>query len=186
MTLPGRPRVGRGLGTLPSPPPSPQLVQGPGAPGVLLPRLPGAGRRAPEHHRQRHQRGHLHVRGAPAAARAQHLLLARPPAELNAARRAEDADKALSLSSLLALSWEGRRPVLAHGVRSLQPALAGRMPSTETGREGLLQAGPGTAGNPRPRCQQHHRGQRAEPVGPGVSRGLRAGKGVGPVAARPP
>ncbi|KAI2514556.1 matrix metallopeptidase 23B [Homo sapiens] len=31
------------------------LVQGPGAPGVLLPRLPGPGRGAPEHHRQRRQ-----------------------------------------------------------------------------------------------------------------------------------
>ncbi|XP_032970151.1 matrix metalloproteinase-23 isoform X3 [Rhinolophus ferrumequinum] len=63
------------------------LVQGPGAPGVLLPRLPGAGRGAPEHHRQRHQRGHVHVRGAPAAARAQHLLLASPRAELSALPR---------------------------------------------------------------------------------------------------
>ncbi|XP_065792011.1 matrix metalloproteinase-23 isoform X1 [Muntiacus reevesi] len=88
------------------PPPSPQLVQGPGAPGVLLPRLSGPGRGAPEHHRQRHQRGHLHVCGAPAAARAQHLLLAHPRAELSAALRAEAADKALCLSSLLALSWD--------------------------------------------------------------------------------
>lgn len=79
---------GGGLGTLASPPPSPQLVQGPGAPGVLLPRLPGAGRGAPEHHRQRHQRGHLHLRGAPAAARAQHLLLASPRAELSAGAEA--------------------------------------------------------------------------------------------------
>uniref|UniRef100_A0A2K6G9C8 Matrix metallopeptidase 23B n=1 Tax=Propithecus coquereli TaxID=379532 RepID=A0A2K6G9C8_PROCO len=31
------------------------LVQGPGAPGVLLPRLPGTGRGTPEHHRQRRQ-----------------------------------------------------------------------------------------------------------------------------------
>ncbi|XP_025141543.2 matrix metalloproteinase-23 isoform X1 [Bubalus bubalis] len=91
------------------PPPSLQLVQGPGTPRVLLPRLPGPGRSAPEHHRQRHQRGHLHVCGAPAAARAQHLLLAHPRAELSAALGAEAADKALCLSSLLARSWEGGR-----------------------------------------------------------------------------
>ena len=47
--------------------------------------------------------------GAPAAARAQHLLLAHPRAELSAALGAEAADKALCLSSLLARSWEGGR-----------------------------------------------------------------------------
>lgn len=103
---------GRAGPSLPSPLPSPQLVQGPGTARVLLPWLPGPGRSAPEHHRQRHQRGHLHVCGAPAAARAQHLLLAHPRAELSAALRAEAADKALCLLSLLALSWEGGRLLL--------------------------------------------------------------------------
>uniref|UniRef100_A0A8C8ZQ55 Peptidase M10 metallopeptidase domain-containing protein n=1 Tax=Prolemur simus TaxID=1328070 RepID=A0A8C8ZQ55_PROSS len=59
------------------------LVQGPGAPRVLLPRLPGTGRGTPEHHRQRRERGHLHVCGAPAPACAHDLLLACPCEELS-------------------------------------------------------------------------------------------------------
>lgn len=53
-----------------------QLVQGPGAARVLPPGLRGPRRGAAEHRGQRHQRGHLHVRGAPAAASSHHLLLA--------------------------------------------------------------------------------------------------------------
>lgn len=60
-----------------------QLVQGPGAPGVLLPWLPGPGRGTAEHHCQRNQRRHLHVCGAPAPACAHHLLLACPTEELS-------------------------------------------------------------------------------------------------------
>nr|XP_058160650.1 matrix metalloproteinase-23 isoform X2 [Dasypus novemcinctus] len=81
------------------------LVQGPGAPRVLLPRLPGAGRGPAEHHRQRHQRGRLLVRGAPRPPRAHLLLVARAPAELTA------ADKGfLSDTSVPFLGGHGRRP----------------------------------------------------------------------------
>lgn len=70
-----------------------QLVQGPGAPGVLLPWLLGPGRGTAEHHCQRSQRRHLHVCGAPAPACAHYLLLARATEELSLLT----ADKALSL-----------------------------------------------------------------------------------------
>ncbi|XP_021099304.1 matrix metalloproteinase-23 isoform X3 [Heterocephalus glaber] len=79
------------------------LVQGPGAPGVLLPRLPGPGQSTPEHHCQRCQRGHLHVCGAPAPACAHHLLLARACEELSllgpGRAGSSPADKALSPTS---------------------------------------------------------------------------------------
>lgn len=113
---------------------------------------------------------------------------------------AEDADKALSSSSLCALSWEGGRESLqpqwgeatqlvsswmwgASGQgtpTSPQSPLGVRMQTRKTGHEGLFQVVLEEQGKLRPKCQQHHPGKQAElgePEVPGsVLRLLRDGE----------